>query len=75
VKKEERLVHFLDFRETFRDTDFFHEKWSECETCDLNNICAWIYEKESYYSYVKVIPQKLSKDKLENIILKINKEN
>jgi hypothetical protein len=26
VKKEERLVHFLDFRETFRDTDFFHEK-------------------------------------------------
>jgi hypothetical protein len=71
VKSEERLIHFLDFRETFRDTNFFHEKDEKCEECDLNSICAWVYERKTYYNYVKVIPQKLTKNEFEKIILKI----
>jgi hypothetical protein len=75
VKNEERIIHFLDFRETFRDTNFYHDKDKKCKECDLNAICAWIYEKETYYNYVKVKPQKLTKKEFEKIILKIKNEN
>lgn len=71
VKDEERIVHFLDSRETYRELDWEHEKIAECEKCDLNSICAWIYEYNKYYSYVKPIAQKLSKQEKENIINKI----
>jgi hypothetical protein len=74
VKEEERLIHFLDFRDTFIDKNFFHEKDEKCKICDLNNICAWIYEKETYYNYVNVVPQKLTKEEFEKIILKIKSE-
>lgn len=74
VKQEERLVYFLDEREFVNDkwSDFEHDKDEKCKNCDLNSICAWIYEKEKFYNYVKVIPQKLSKQEKENIINKIN---
>lgn len=71
VKNEERIVHFLDFRWSFKEFEWEHEKFSECERCDLKSICAWIYEKENYYNYVKVIPQKLSIQEKEKIINKI----
>jgi MoaA/NifB/PqqE/SkfB family radical SAM enzyme len=75
VKNEERLVYFLDFREKINDKwkDFEHDKDEECEKCDLNSICAGIYEREKYYNYIKIKPQKLSKEEKENIIIKINK--
>jgi len=73
VKDEERIVHFLDNRETIRQSweDWAHDKLEECKECDLSPICSGVYEREKYYNYVKVIPQKVSKLELENIILKI----
>ena len=71
VKEEERIIHFLDFREEIRETDFYHEKLEKCKTCDLNTICSWIYEAKKYYNYVNVYPQKVTKEDLEKIILKI----
>lgn len=71
VKNEERIVHFLDFRETFQELDWEHEHLTECNKCDLRSICAWIYEHSEYYSYVEAIPQKLSQSEKEWIILKI----
>lgn len=73
IKNEERLVYFLDFRETINDkwADFIHDKFLECNNCDLNSICAWVYEKDKYYNYIKVVPQKINKDEKENIIKKI----
>ena len=73
VKEEERIIHFLDFREEIRETDFYHEKLEKCKTCDLNTICSWIYEAKKYYNYVNVYPQKVTKEDLEKIILKIKK--
>ncbi len=73
VKEEERIIHFLDFREEIRETDFYHEKLEKCKTCDLNMICSWIYEAKKYYNYVNVYPQKVTKEELEKIILKIKK--
>lgn len=74
VKEEERIIHFLDFRETVSQTkwSFYHDKLQECSKCDLNLICAWIYEREKYYNYVKVYPQKLKDSEIKNIIKKIN---
>lgn len=73
VKAEERIIHFLDFREEIRETDFYHEKLSECQKCDLNRICSGIYEAKKYYHYVKVYPQKCSPFEIEEIITKIKK--
>jgi len=74
VKDEERIVHFLDFREEIHETDFEHEKLKECSKCDLNSICSWIYEYKKFYNYVNVYPQELSKKEKENIINKIKSE-
>ncbi len=71
VKHEERIVHFLDSRNTFQELEWEHERAIECEKCDLKSICAGIYEKKAYYNYVKVISQKLSKEEKEKIISKI----
>ena len=71
IKNEERIIYFLDFREQIRETDFYHEKLSECEKCDLNTICSWIYEHKKFFDYVKVYPQKVSKEEIEKIILKV----
>ena len=71
VKDEERIVHFLDFRETIHETQWEHEKLSDCKKCDLNSICSGIYEHKEFYDYVKVYPQILTIDEKENIIEKI----
>jgi hypothetical protein len=73
VKNEERLVYFLDSRHIINDkwSDFMHDKKPECNECDLNAICAWVYESEKFYDYVKVKPQKLNKEEKELIINKI----
>lgn len=74
VKDEERVVHFLDYRDTVTQTkdSFYHDKLPDCEKCDLNKICAWIYEYEKYYNYVKVYPQTLTKEEKKRIIDKIS---
>lgn len=74
VKEEERMVHFLDFRESFRELEWEHERAPECNNCDLKAICAGIYERKAYYSYVQVVPQKLTKEEKEKIISKIKME-
>lgn len=72
IKDEERVVHFLDFRETVSQTkeSFYHDKLPNCKSCDLDSICAWIYEYDKFYKYVKVYPQKVSKDEIEKIVEK-----
>ncbi|MDD2907718.1 MAG: radical SAM protein [Candidatus Gracilibacteria bacterium] len=71
VKEEERIVHFLDFREMIRETEWEHEKLSECKNCDLNQICSGVYEYDKFFNYVNVYPQKLSIEEKKEIIKKI----
>jgi len=73
VKDEERIVHFLDFREMIHETQWEHEKLDKCKKCDLNNICSWIYEHKKYYDFVDVYPQNLTKQEKINIIQKIKR--
>ncbi len=74
VKDEERIVHFLDFREMVRQqrADIGeYDKLEGCKKCDLNSICAGVYEYDKFYSYVVVNAQKLEKYEREDIIAKI----
>lgn len=71
VKDEERIVHFLDFRETIHETEWEHGKKPECKNCDLASICGGVYEQEKYYHYVKVYPQKLTALELKMLRLLI----
>ncbi|MDD2870385.1 MAG: radical SAM protein [Candidatus Gracilibacteria bacterium] len=73
VKDEERMVHFLDERETIRQNGlgWEHDKLEGCKKCDLNSICSGIFEYKNYYNYVKVYPQKLSISEKEELIKKI----
>lgn len=73
VKDEERIIHFLDFREIVAEVDFEHEKPEACKWCDLNSICSWIYEHKKYYDYVNVYPQKLSQEEKLEIVERIKK--
>ena len=74
VKDEERIVHFLDNRETIRQSwkHWEHDKLAACKECDLNSICSWIYEYKKFYNYIEVEPQKLLQAEKELIIRKIN---
>jgi len=74
VKNEERIVHFLDFRESFRELEWEHERDENCDKCDLKWICAGLYEKEKYYNYVKLKAQKLTLEEKQKIIEKIKSE-
>jgi len=73
VKQEERIVYFLDNREMVKQEWIYweHDKLEDCKKCDLNYICSWIYEYKNYYNYVKIKPQKLTKQEKDNIINKI----
>lgn len=70
VKDEERIVHFLDNRETIRQSGehWEHDKLEWCKNCDLNSICAGIYEYEQFYNYVEVEPRKLTQDEKQRIV-------
>lgn len=70
VKEEERIVHFLDNRETIRQSweHWEHDKLDGCKECDLNSICAWVYEYKEFYNYVDVEPKKLTQEEKQKII-------
>jgi len=70
IKDEERIVHFLDFRETVHETQWDHGKPEECKKCGLYSICGGIYEREKYYNYVKVYPRNISKEEKQEILSK-----
>ncbi len=77
VKEEERIVYFLDNREMVQQSWNYweHTKLDECNKCDLNNICSWIYEYYKFYNYVKVKAQKLQNKEKEDILRKIKLNN
>lgn len=77
VKDEERMVYFLDERESIRQTwaHWEHDKLPECRKCDLDRICSWVRKIKEFYNYVKVFPQKLTSEEKEKIIKKIKYED
>jgi len=56
VKEEERLIHFLDQKETFQQQNFYHHKADICNICTLNPICAGLYELGRFYDPAELSP-------------------
>ncbi len=71
VKEEERIVHFLDERESIRQRDWEHTKLPECKDCGWNDICTGIYEYDKYYHYIKVHPKTVSPERKKEVIEEI----
>lgn len=50
VKAEERIVHFLDDKQTVRQTEWTYRYASACGVCSLRSICAGLFERGDGYS-------------------------
>jgi len=71
VKKENRIISFLDDREILNQShDQF--KWAElkeCQSCSLNKICAGLYAADKYYDPGELKPQTVDPQLIINKIL------
>ena len=47
VKGEERIVHFLDDKQTVRQTDWGHHYSDACGVCSLRTICGGLFDQGS----------------------------
>ncbi|RJO73286.1 MAG: radical SAM protein [Myxococcales bacterium] len=56
VKQEERTVHFLDQKQTVRQTEWRHDKGEACKVCRFNPICAGLYQMNVYYDERELSP-------------------
>jgi hypothetical protein len=50
VKMEERIVHFLDDKQTVRQTDWDHLYAETCKVCSLRSICGGLFDRGGGYS-------------------------
>ena len=57
VKGEERVVHFLDAKQTVRQTDWGHLYAPGCEVCRLRPICGGLFDRGGGYDPAELAPQ------------------
>jgi hypothetical protein len=69
VKGEERIVHFLDNKQTVRQTDWSHIYSESCDICSLRQICGGLFDQGDGYDPAELYPVFVSQDSIvENII-------
>lgn len=56
VKSEERVVHFLDEKQTVRQTDWEHQYAACCEVCTLRPICGGLFDRGNAYDPSELAP-------------------
>lgn len=58
VKREERMIHFLDGKGTVRQApgSFYHRKHERCSSCSLDAICAGVFERGDMYDPEELYP-------------------
>ncbi len=62
IKREERMIHFLDEKGTVRQTSFRHQKAAVCAVCSLDSICAGLFEMGQGYDPAELAPMFVDKD-------------
>lgn len=62
VKGEERIVHFLDAKQTVRQTDWGHEYAGACDVCSLRTICGGLFDRGSAYDPAELHPVFVDRD-------------
>lgn len=56
VKGEERVVHFLDAKQTIRQTDWEHIYTEGCGVCSLRNVCGGLFGRGQAYDPAELSP-------------------
>jgi MoaA/NifB/PqqE/SkfB family radical SAM enzyme len=69
VKGEERVVHFLDEKQTVRQTDWEHIYAPSCEACTLRSICGGLFDRGGGYDPAELSPVFVSRDAIVERIL------
>ena len=69
VKGEERIVHFLDKKQTVRQTDWEHIYSDSCEHCSLRPICGGLFDRGNAYDPNELYPVFVSMDAIVEKII------
>jgi hypothetical protein len=56
VKGEERVVHFLDDKQTVRQSDWEHVYAAGCASCSLRSICGGLFDRGHAYDPSELTP-------------------
>ena len=62
VKGEERIVHFLDAKQTVRQTNWEHVYSDACDACSLRRICGGLFDRGNGYDPAELQPVFISED-------------
>jgi len=69
VKGEERIVHFLDEKQTVRQTDWEHLYSESCGVCSLRTICGGLFDRGEGYDPAELYPVFTDRDQIVRAIL------
>lgn len=70
VKGEERIVHFLDAKQTVRQTSWEHIYSDACESCTLRTICGGLFDRGAAYDPAELHPVFVPRDAVVEAIIK-----
>jgi MoaA/NifB/PqqE/SkfB family radical SAM enzyme len=70
VKGEERIVHFLDNKQTVRQTSWEHIYSDACEACSLRTICGGLFDRGDAYDPAELYPVFVPRDAIVEQILR-----
>lgn len=74
VKGEERIVHFLDAKQTVRQTSWEHIYSEACDHCTLRTICGGLFDRGGGYDPAELAPVFVSRDAIVQRILEDPKD-
>jgi MoaA/NifB/PqqE/SkfB family radical SAM enzyme len=69
VKGEERIVHFLDDKQTVRQTDWGHLYAECCKVCSLRTICGGLFDVGGHYDPAELYPVFVDRDAIVETII------
>lgn len=69
VKGEERIVHFLDAKQTVRQTDWEHAYAESCDICSLRTICGGLFDRGDAYDPAELYPVFVSRNAIVEKII------
>jgi organic radical activating enzyme len=69
VKGEERIVHFLDAKQTVRQTAWDHVYADACRACTLREICGGLFDRGGGYDPAELAPQFVDRDAIVRRII------
>ncbi len=70
VKGEERIVHFLDDKQTVRQTDWEHKYAQACRICSLRTICGGLFDQGDAYDETELSPVFVDRDAIVKRIIR-----